>query len=72
MNTENTNRNNNSGGSVGKSYSHVRVTPGQRSWNCSRRERVQARVQRLKSGPIQYTPTEEHAGLEASMWQPHH
>ena len=42
---------------------------------CSRRERVQAKVQRLKTGPIQlreHTPTEKHAGLEASKWQPHH
>ena len=38
-------------------------------------ERVQAKVQRLKTGPIQlreHTPTEKHAGLEASRWQPHH
>ena len=45
------------------------------SWTCSRRDRVQARVQRLKIGPIQqleHTPTEKHAGLEASRWQPHH
>jgi len=30
------------------------------------------KVQRLKSGPIQlreHTPTEKHAGLEASRWQ---
>jgi len=43
--------------------------------DCSRRERVQAKVQRLKTGPIQlmeHTPTEKHAGLEASRWQPHH
>ena len=29
----------------------------------------------LKTGPIQlreHTPTEKHAGLEASRWQPHH
>jgi len=33
---------------------------------------VQAKVQRLKTGPIQlreHTPTEKHAGLEASRWQ---
>jgi len=39
------------------------------------RERVQAKVQRLKTGPIQvreHTATEKHAGLEASRWQPHH
>jgi len=38
-------------------------------------ERVKAKVQRLKTGPIQLrenTPTEKHAGLEASRWQPHH
>jgi len=29
------------------------VTHGQCSWNCSRRERVQAKAQRLKTGPIQ-------------------
>jgi len=36
---------------------------------------VQAKVQRLKTGPSQlreHTPTEKHAGLEASRWQPHH
>jgi len=36
---------------------------------------VQAKVQRLKTGPIQlreYTTTEKHAGLEAKRWQPHH
>jgi len=51
------------------------VTPGQYSCNCSRQERVKAKVQRLKSGPIKLrvnTPTEKHAGLEASRWQPHH
>ena len=35
---------------------------------------MQAKVQRLKTGPIQlreHTPTEKHAGLEASSWQPH-
>ena len=66
INTEKTNRNNN-GGSVGKSYSHVhegygRVTPGQCSLNCSRRDRVQAKVQCLKTGPIQlreHTPTKK-------------
>ena len=43
------------------------------SWNCSRRERVKTKVQRIKTGPIQlreHTPTEKHAGLEASRWQP--
>jgi hypothetical protein len=36
---------------------------------------VQAKVQRLKTGPIQlreHTPAEKHAGLDASRWQPHH
>jgi hypothetical protein len=68
------------GGSVGKSYCHVhesqgRVTAGQCSWNCSRREGVQVKVQSLKSGPIQlrvHTPKEKHAGLDASRLQPHH
>ena len=79
INPEKTNRNNN-GGSVGKSYSNVhegygRVTPGKCSWNFNRRERVQAKVQRLKTGPPQlrdHTPTEKHAGLGASRWQSHH
>ena len=38
-------------------------------------ERVQAKVQRFKTGPIQlreHTATEKHAALEASRWQPHH
>jgi len=37
-------------------------------------EKVKAKAQRLKSAPIQLrenTPTEKHAGLEASRWQPH-
>ena len=45
------------------------------SWNCSRQDRVQAKVQRLKTGPIQlreHIPTEKHTGLEASRWQTHH
>jgi len=36
---------------------------------------VQAKVRRLKTGPMQlreHTPTEKHAGLEASRWQPNH
>jgi hypothetical protein len=36
---------------------------------------VQAKVQCLKTGPIQlreHTPTEKLAGLEASRWQLHH
>ena len=71
---------NNNDGSVGKSYSQVhegygRFTPGQCSWNCSRRERVQAKVQRLKTGPIQlreHTATEKFADPEASREQPQH
>ena len=37
--------------------------------------RCRRKVQRLKTGTIQlreHTPTEKHAGLEASRWQPHH
>jgi len=37
--------------------------------------RLQAKIRSLKTGPIQlrlHTPTEKHAGLEASRWQPHH
>jgi hypothetical protein len=35
---------------------------------------VHAKIQCLKTGPIQlrkHTPTEKHAGLDASRWQPH-
>jgi len=49
--------------------------PRARRLNLQQTGEVQAKVQRLKTGPIplrEHTATEKHAGLEASRWQPHH